>query len=84
MRGLTHRGTDEPDTQRNRSLLFAKQRIRTALERVGELERLRTQAILARNLPSAPAVIFDVGAQQENRIGYAGGNVQMASVALGD
>jgi len=27
----------------------------------GELERLRTQAILARNLPSAPAVIFDVG-----------------------
>ena len=50
----------------------------------GELERLRTQAILARNLPSAPAVIFDVGAQQENRIGYAGGNVQMASVALGD
>lgn len=27
----------------------------------GELERLRTQAILARHLPSAPAVIFDVG-----------------------
>jgi ubiquinone/menaquinone biosynthesis C-methylase UbiE len=27
----------------------------------GELERLRTQAILARYLPSAPAVIFDVG-----------------------
>jgi 2-polyprenyl-3-methyl-5-hydroxy-6-metoxy-1,4-benzoquinol methylase len=26
----------------------------------GELERLRTQAILARNLPSATAVIFDV------------------------
>src|SRR2546428_1376731 len=28
----------------------------------GELERLRTQAILARNLPPAPAVIFYVGA----------------------
>jgi ubiquinone/menaquinone biosynthesis C-methylase UbiE len=27
----------------------------------GELERLRTQAILARHLPSPPAVIFDVG-----------------------
>jgi ubiquinone/menaquinone biosynthesis C-methylase UbiE len=27
----------------------------------GELERLRTQAILARNLPLAPACIFDVG-----------------------
>ena len=27
----------------------------------GELERLRTQAILARNLPWAPAAIFDVG-----------------------
>jgi ubiquinone/menaquinone biosynthesis C-methylase UbiE len=27
----------------------------------GELERLRTQSILARNLPSAPAVILDVG-----------------------
>jgi ubiquinone/menaquinone biosynthesis C-methylase UbiE len=27
----------------------------------GELERLRTQAILARYLPPAPAVIFDVG-----------------------
>ncbi|PYT65349.1 MAG: class I SAM-dependent methyltransferase [Acidobacteria bacterium] len=27
----------------------------------GELERLRTQAILARHLPSTPAVIFDVG-----------------------
>lgn len=27
----------------------------------GELERLRTQAILTRYLPSAPAVIFDVG-----------------------
>jgi ubiquinone/menaquinone biosynthesis C-methylase UbiE len=27
----------------------------------GELERLRTQAILARNLPQAPASIFDVG-----------------------
>lgn len=27
----------------------------------GELERLRTQAILARHLPSVPAVIFDVG-----------------------
>jgi ubiquinone/menaquinone biosynthesis C-methylase UbiE len=27
----------------------------------GELERLRTQAILARNLPPAPAAIFDVG-----------------------
>jgi ubiquinone/menaquinone biosynthesis C-methylase UbiE len=27
----------------------------------GELERLRTQAILARHLPSAPAVIVDVG-----------------------
>ncbi len=27
----------------------------------GELERLRTQAILARNLPPAPATIFDVG-----------------------
>lgn len=27
----------------------------------GELERLRTQAIFARHLPSAPAVIFDVG-----------------------
>lgn len=27
----------------------------------GELERLRTQAILARHLPSAPAVILDVG-----------------------
>jgi hypothetical protein len=33
MRGLTHRGTDEPEMQRNRSLLFAKQGIRTALER---------------------------------------------------
>jgi ubiquinone/menaquinone biosynthesis C-methylase UbiE len=28
---------------------------------VGELERLRTQAILARHLPPPPAVIFDVG-----------------------
>jgi ubiquinone/menaquinone biosynthesis C-methylase UbiE len=28
---------------------------------VGELERLRTQAILARSLPPAPAVVFDVG-----------------------
>ncbi len=28
---------------------------------VGELERLRTQAILARHLPPAPAVIVDVG-----------------------
>lgn len=27
----------------------------------GELERLRTQAILARRLPPAPAVVFDVG-----------------------
>jgi hypothetical protein len=27
----------------------------------GELERLRTQAILARNLPSAPAAVYDVG-----------------------
>src|SRR6202034_2104296 len=27
----------------------------------GELERLRTQAILARHLPSPPAVILDVG-----------------------
>jgi ubiquinone/menaquinone biosynthesis C-methylase UbiE len=27
----------------------------------GELERIRTQSILARNLPSAPAVILDVG-----------------------
>ncbi len=27
----------------------------------GELERLRTQAILARRLPPAPAIIFDVG-----------------------
>jgi ubiquinone/menaquinone biosynthesis C-methylase UbiE len=27
----------------------------------GELERLRTQAILARDLPSAPAVVVDVG-----------------------
>ena len=28
---------------------------------LGELERFRTQAILARRLPPAPAVIFDVG-----------------------
>jgi ubiquinone/menaquinone biosynthesis C-methylase UbiE len=28
---------------------------------LGELERLRTQAILARHLPPAPAVIFDIG-----------------------
>jgi 2-polyprenyl-3-methyl-5-hydroxy-6-metoxy-1,4-benzoquinol methylase len=27
----------------------------------GELERLRTRAILARHLPSPPAVILDVG-----------------------
>ena len=27
----------------------------------GELEQLRTQAILAQNLPRAPAEIFDVG-----------------------
>jgi ubiquinone/menaquinone biosynthesis C-methylase UbiE len=27
----------------------------------GELEKLRTQAILARNLPAAPAVVFDIG-----------------------
>lgn len=27
----------------------------------GELERLRTQAILGRSLPPAPAVVFDVG-----------------------
>jgi ubiquinone/menaquinone biosynthesis C-methylase UbiE len=27
----------------------------------GELERIRTQAILARHLPSAPAIIYDVG-----------------------
>src|SRR2546430_9057766 len=27
----------------------------------GELERLRTQAIVARHLPPAPVVIFDVG-----------------------
>jgi SAM-dependent methyltransferase len=27
----------------------------------GELERLRTQAILARELPPAPAVVFDIG-----------------------
>jgi ubiquinone/menaquinone biosynthesis C-methylase UbiE len=31
------------------------------LEGVGELERVRTQAILARDLPPPPAVIFDVG-----------------------
>ena len=30
-------------------------------EGVGELERVRTQAILARHLPPPPAVIFDVG-----------------------
>ena len=30
-------------------------------EGVGELERVRTQAILARYLPPAPAVIYDVG-----------------------
>ena len=30
-------------------------------EGVGELERVRTQAILARHLPGPPAVIFDVG-----------------------
>lgn len=27
----------------------------------GQLERLRTEAILARHLPSAPAVVFDIG-----------------------
>lgn len=27
----------------------------------GELERIRTQSILARNLPSEPAVVLDVG-----------------------
>jgi len=31
------------------------------LDGIGELERLRTQAILARHLPPPPAVIFDVG-----------------------
>ncbi len=31
------------------------------LDGVGEVERLRTQAILARHLPPPPAVIFDVG-----------------------
>lgn len=31
------------------------------LDGVGELERLRTQAILARHLPAPPAVIFDIG-----------------------
>jgi ubiquinone/menaquinone biosynthesis C-methylase UbiE len=31
------------------------------LDGVGELERLRTQAILARHLPAPPAVIFDAG-----------------------
>jgi ubiquinone/menaquinone biosynthesis C-methylase UbiE len=31
------------------------------LEGMGELERVRTQAILARHLPPPPAVIFDVG-----------------------
>src|SRR5438270_13597220 len=28
---------------------------------LGELERIRSQAILARRLPPAPAVIFDIG-----------------------
>ena len=40
--------------------LQSKESERLSGER-GELERLRTQAILARNLPPAPAVIFDVG-----------------------
>jgi ubiquinone/menaquinone biosynthesis C-methylase UbiE len=31
------------------------------LDERGELERLRTQAILARNLPSVPAAILDIG-----------------------
>lgn len=40
--------------------LQSKESERLSGER-GELERLRKQAILARNLPPAPAVIFDVG-----------------------
>lgn len=40
--------------------LQARESERLSNER-GELERLRTQAILARYLPPAPAVIFDVG-----------------------
>jgi ubiquinone/menaquinone biosynthesis C-methylase UbiE len=40
--------------------LQSKEAERLSGER-GELERLRTQAILARYLPPAPAVIFDVG-----------------------
>lgn len=40
--------------------LQSKESERLSGER-GELERLRTQAILARNVPPAPAAIFDVG-----------------------
>jgi hypothetical protein len=34
----------------------------------GELEKLRTQAILSRNLPAAPAVVFDIGAGQASTL----------------
>jgi ubiquinone/menaquinone biosynthesis C-methylase UbiE len=38
-----------------------KESKRLAANGRGELERLRTQAILARSLPPAPAIIYDVG-----------------------
>ena len=40
--------------------LESRERERLSADR-GELERLRTEAILARDLPPAPAVVVDVG-----------------------
>jgi 2-polyprenyl-3-methyl-5-hydroxy-6-metoxy-1,4-benzoquinol methylase len=50
----------EIDKDIERHYRKAKESERLSASR-GELERLRTQAILARNLPPAPATIFDVG-----------------------
>jgi ubiquinone/menaquinone biosynthesis C-methylase UbiE len=50
-----------PASGRNRALLSAWPRVERLSSDIGELEKLRTQQILARYLPAPPAVIFDVG-----------------------
>ena len=40
---------------------FKSQELQRLSADQGELERLRTRAIFARELPSAPAVVFDIG-----------------------
>jgi 2-polyprenyl-3-methyl-5-hydroxy-6-metoxy-1,4-benzoquinol methylase len=59
--GLAQRGSDEPYTERNRGAFLRGQESERLSGARGELEQLRTQAILAQNLPRAPAEIFDVG-----------------------